>query len=129
MIKIAIADDHQLILNSLRQLFSEEEDISITGIATTYEQVTRIYNSNDWDILILDIIMPKKNGFEVFNELKKHTPSSKVLFLSNLFDEEIVFKAEILGADGFVHKANASDELIKAIRCINNGGKYFHKFS
>jgi DNA-binding NarL/FixJ family response regulator len=127
MIKIAIADDHQLMLNTLKRLFSEEKDISVTSVASTYSQITKMYYSNDWDILILDIMMPVKNGFEIFNELKQQVPTAKVIFLSNLKDEEIIFKAEILGADGFVQKSNAPYELIKAVRTINKGEKYFNR--
>lgn len=129
MIKIAIADDHQLLINSLKLLLSEENDISVTGIASTYTQITNMYSSGDWDILILDIMMPVKNGFEVFNEIKQKVPSAKVLFLSNLKDDEIIFKAEILGAYGFVQKSNAPYELVKAIRIIDKGEKYFNRAS
>lgn len=127
MIRIAIADDHPLILKSIEHLFSDEDDIIVTKLAINYSQVKDLYLLNNWDVLVLDIMIPEKNGFEIFNELKQRVPTAKVLFLSNLNDDEIIFKAEILGADGFVHKSDAPKELVKAIRCIEKGEKYFNR--
>ena len=124
MIKVFIADDHYIVRRGLKQILSSEEDISVAGEATNFEEIIRNIENTKWDILILDIALPGKNGLDALINIKNKHPESKVLMLSMYKDEEIVLRAFRTGADGYLNKDSAPEELVTAIRDIINGKRY-----
>lgn len=124
MIKVFIADDHYIVRRGLKQILSSEEDISIAGEATNFEEIIRNIENTKWDILILDIALPGKNGLDALINIKNKYPESKVLMLSMYKDEEIVLRAFRTGANGYLNKDSAPEELVTAIRDIINGKRY-----
>lgn len=119
-----LADDHVLIREGIRQLL--EFDGSIEVISEVNDGVECIDNLVyvKPDILLLDINMPKKNGVEVLEEIRKKNIDVKVLILTVHNEVEYLIKAVDIGVDGYIVKDSGSAELKKAINCILNGEKY-----
>ena len=110
----------------LKLLISETPDMTVIAEASNGDKALDIANKNDFDIVILDIAMPGRDGLNVLNELKSIKPSLPVLILSTFPEEYYELSVMNDGADGYVRKDNMADQLIEAIRRILNGGKYFN---
>jgi DNA-binding NarL/FixJ family response regulator len=124
MIKVLIADDHSVVRRGIKQILSDEKDIQVLGEASSSDEVIKQLYDQKWDILILDITMPGKSGLECLIEVKQKKPDLHVLILSMHPEEEIAITALKTGASGYLNKDSVPDELIKAIRKINDGGRY-----
>ena len=124
MIKVFIADDHYIVRRGLKQILSTEEDICVTGEASNSEETIQNIGKTEWDILILDIALPGKNGLDTLINIKNKNPGAKVLVLSMYKEEEIVLRAFRTGANGYLNKDSAPEELITAIRQIIRGKKF-----
>jgi DNA-binding NarL/FixJ family response regulator len=124
MIKVFIVDDHYVVRRGLKQILTSEKDIIVAGEASDSDDLTRKLNEIEWDVLVLDIAMPGKNGLDTLINIKNLKQDSKVLILSMYREEEIVLRALRTGANGYLNKDSAPEELITAVRDINNGKKY-----
>lgn len=124
MIKVLIADDHAVVRKGINQILSEEEDIQVLGEASNGDEIIGMLYDKDWDIIVLDITMPGKNGLDVLIEIKQKRPEIKVLILSMHPEEEIALRAFKTGASGYLTKDSVPGELVRAIKKIYGGGKY-----
>lgn len=129
MIHILIADDHSIVREGLKQIVSEEIDMSVTGEAgdalSLLEMIKSKNNVNSgWDIIILDINMPGRSGLDIMKELRDAAPDIPVLILSMYGEEQYGLRAIKAGASGYLKKVSAPTELVNAIRKIVAGGKY-----
>jgi two-component system, NarL family, invasion response regulator UvrY len=124
MINVFIADDHSLVRRGIKNIISDENDIQFAGEASNVKEIMDHIYKNNWDVLVLDITMPGKNGLDALIEIKKIKPDLKVVILTMHHDEEIVLRALKTGASGFVDKESVPGELIKAIRKVYSGSKY-----
>jgi two-component system invasion response regulator UvrY len=124
MINVLIADDHAVVRKGIRQIISEDEEIKVLGEASNANEIIAQLYDHDWDIIVLDITMPGKNGLDVMIEIKQKRPEIKVLILSMHPEEEIALRALKTGASGYLNKDSVPGELIKAIRKIYGGGRY-----
>lgn len=124
MIKILIADDHPVVRRGLKQILGEEPDVGLLGEAKNFEEVLEAVQKLDWDIIILDISMPGKNGLDVLKELKHKRPTLPALILSMHAENQYAIRALKAGAAGYITKESAPEELVKAIRKVLGGGKY-----
>lgn len=125
MIKIVLVDDHQIVRDGLKLLLSGQEDFKIVAEGKDGEEALTLVREFKPDVLISDISMPKRNGLEAVEMIKKESPETKVLFLSMFDKEEYVTTAVKLGAHGYLLKDSSKEEMIKAIRKIAEGEKYF----
>lgn len=124
MIKILIADDHAIVREGMKQIVAEEKDLTVTGEASSSEEVLNIIREKEFDIAIVDINMPGKSGLELLKDLKSFVPDLPVLILSMYSEEQYGIRALKSGAAGYLKKASAPEELVNAIRKIVGGGKY-----
>jgi len=124
MINVLIADDHAVVRKGIRQIISEDEEIRVLGEASNADEIIAQLYDHDWDVFVLDITMPGKNGLDVMIEIKQRRPEIKVLILSMHPEEEIALRALKTGASGYLNKDSVPGELIKAIRKIYGGGRY-----
>jgi two-component system invasion response regulator UvrY len=124
MINILIADDHAVVRRGLKQILSEESDMAVFDVACDAGELFKKINKRDWDILILDITLPDRSGLDVLEELKRKLPKLPVLVLSVHPEEQYAIRALKSGADGYVNKRTAPDELVKAVKKVVSGGKY-----
>ncbi|NIW80760.1 MAG: response regulator [Calditrichae bacterium] len=124
MIRIFVADDHALIREGFKKLIDNEMGMKVIGEAEDGYQVINFIQTNDCDVLVLDISMPGKNGLELLKELKILNPKLKVLILTIHPEERFAIRALKAGASGYLTKVSAPKELVKAIQKVYNGGKY-----
>jgi DNA-binding NarL/FixJ family response regulator len=125
MIKLVLVDDHQIVRDGLKLLLSGESDFQIVAEGKDGEEAIKLVLEHQPDVLISDISMPKKNGLESLEEIKRDSPNTKVLFLSMFDKEEYVTTAVKFGADGYLLKDSGKEEMIKAINKVAGGEKYF----
>lgn len=124
MIRLFIADDHNMFREMLKDSLSHEPDIVIKGEANNGEEALRKLFESDYDVVILDIAMPRLNGLEVLSNLIEAKPESKVLILSMYSEEQYAIRAFEAGASGYITKNEATKELVSAIHKIARGEKY-----
>jgi len=119
VIKVLIADDHELMRMGLKMLFEGTEDIVVAAEASDGEGVLDKLKADNFDVMVLDLAMPKKTGLEVLRELRAQGKEIPVLILSAYSMEEYGERAIKAGADGFLSKEDATEKLIDAIRKVS----------
>ena len=124
MIRILIADDHAVVRQGLKQIIADEADMQIVGEAEKASEVLNFVRQEDLNVIILDITMPGKSGLDLLPEIRNLHPMIKILILSMHAEEQFAIRALKSGASGYITKQSAPTELVKAIRKVNNGGKY-----
>jgi len=124
MIKILIADDHAIVREGLKQILAETSDMVVGGEATNGQEVLEHVRREDWDLVLLDLAMPGKDGLETLKELKLEKPKLPVLVLSIYPEEQYAVRLLKAGAAGYLTKESAPEELIAAIRKVSQKGKY-----
>ncbi len=124
MIRVLVADDHAIIRKGIALIIAEMTDIVVTDEAKNGHEVLEKTLINDFDLVLLDISMPGKDGFEILKELKSRQPKLTVLMLSMHAEEQYAVRALRSGAAGYLTKDSAPDELITAIRKVATGNRY-----
>jgi len=124
MIKALIADDHAVVRQGLRQILQETSDMQVTGEAATGPEALDRARGDSYDVVVLDITMPGRSGFEVLKELRIDRPELPVLVLSMHAEEQFAVRLLKAGAAGYLNKESAPEELVKAIRKVVAGGRY-----
>ena len=123
-IRILIADDHPIVRAGFKQVLSETPDLVVADEAGNGQEVLEHLKKKKYDVVLLDISMPGKNGLEILKELKTDYPKLPVLILSIYPEEQYAIRALKDGAAGYLTKESAPHELISAIRKISAGGRY-----
>jgi len=124
-IKVVIADDHQIVIDGLKSLLSEEKNIEVIGEALNGKEVLNILEKQDVDMIVLDIEMPLLSGVETTKIIKEKYPNVKVLILSMYNTEKFVHNIIEIGADGYILKNKGKEELVLAIKYISEGDEFF----
>ena len=124
-IKVILADDHPVIREGIRAVVNaKDKDIEIIGEATNGKEVLEMADNRPADVYILDISMPVLNGIETAQRLIQIDPRSRIIILSIHDERTFVEKALECGARGYISKESASEEVVHAIREVNQG-RYF----
>ena len=124
MINILIADDHPVVREGIKQIIAKSIDIKVTAEASNGQEVIEKVTMNNFDLIILDIAMPGRDGFEVIKEIKRVKPNTPILVLSIYPEDQIGIRVLENGASGYLNKESAPSELINAITKIYDGRKY-----
>jgi len=124
MLKIIIADDHAIVRRGLKHIVLEEQDDAHVCEAADSNAVLNLLRAEPFDVVVLDITMPGRDGLELLKELKRDAPQMPVLMLSMHPEERFAVRALKAGASGYLTKESAPDELCIAIRKVLRGGKY-----
>lgn len=125
-IKLIIADDHELFRNGLVELLKKHDDIKIVkSVADGFEFMNVIKGEFEADIVLLDLTMPKMDGFQVLKELKNLKATIKPIVISMHSVGNYIAKCAKMGAYGYLLKNTDESELIFAIRTVYKGKKYF----
>jgi len=124
MIKVIITDDHPLVRRGIRQIISDLPDIKVTGEAGSGSELITLVREQAFDIVLLDISLPDRDGLEILNQIKHEFSELPVLMLSMYPEEQYAIRALKGGASGYLTKAAVPDELVIAIRKIAAGGRY-----
>jgi len=124
MIRILIADDHPVVREGFKQIISKADDLKVVGEALSGFEVIEKIQAETFDVVVLDLSMPGKDGLEVLKDLKVIQPRLPVLILSMHPEEQVALRTFKSGAAGYLNKESAPGELVNAIRKIHAGGKY-----
>jgi DNA-binding NarL/FixJ family response regulator len=124
MIRVLLVDDHELLRASLRARLELEDDITPVGEAGTAEQAVVKARALQPDIVLLDLIMPRTNGYDALTEIAKVSPDSRTLVVSSQASPSAVRQAVSAGACGYVPKRASDGELLTAIRRVAAGERY-----
>jgi DNA-binding NarL/FixJ family response regulator len=124
MIKIVLADDHQLIREGIKKILKSESDLKIVAEAGNAGELFNQLRTTSADVVVLDVNMPGRSGIDILADLKKEFSSVRILMLSMHPEDSLAVRTLKSGALGYVTKNAPPDELIKAIRRVAEGRKY-----
>lgn len=124
--KILIVDDHEIVREGIRTLLNRTRtDWEICGEAANADEALSAVQSLAPDIVILDVTMPGRSGFDVAREMKKMNSPSRILIFTMHDSPRLATEARDVGAQGYVLKSQAARDLVLAIEQILNGGNFF----
>ena len=124
MIGIVIADDHELIREGVKKIIRSCADIRIVGEAADLTRTLALVARHAPDVVVLDISLPGHEGLDGLAELRRRFPQQRVVMLSMYDEQRYALGALHLGAVGYITKAMAAEELVKAIRQVVAGSTY-----
>ena len=127
MIKILIADDQELIRESLKIVLDLNTDMEVVGLAADGQKVLELLNKNRPDIILMDIRMPELDGVLCTKAVKEKFPDVKIIILTTFDDDEYVYYALKYGASGYLLKGCSMQELTAAIHTVMNGGSILNQ--
>lgn len=126
MINVLIADDHQMIIDGLKTMLHDAEDIRIVAEAKDgYQVLKKLEHEDEIDVVLMDINMPKLDGLDCTRQVHKRFPQIKVLALSQFSEKRFVKRMIKNGAHGYILKDSEKHILEKAIRTVYAGERYF----
>lgn len=125
MTRVLVADDHAVVRRGLRQILSEHPDMDEPGEVSDYgELFEALRGEEEWDAVVLDVRMPGGNALDALQRIRKLEPGLAILVLSAHAEDELAVRMIQAGADGYLSKGSASDELMEALRAVLAGRKY-----
>ncbi|HET8877724.1 MAG TPA: response regulator transcription factor [Casimicrobiaceae bacterium] len=124
MIRVVIADDHQILREGLKQLLLAAGDLDVVGDAGDGHEVLERVRTLGFDVLLLDMSMPGKSGVELIRQVKAEKPKLRILVLSMHEEHQYAVRAIRAGASGYLTKESAAAQLVAAIRKIAAGGAF-----
>jgi len=125
MPSVLIVDDHLLFRQGLKQMLSQEYRGLAFGEAKTSDEAAALLARQPWDLVILDIAIPSKDGFYVLQEIRRRHPYTRVLVLTMHADSEYSLRAQQMGASGYICKNASRADLLRAFKSVLAGKKYF----
>jgi DNA-binding NarL/FixJ family response regulator len=123
-ISLILADDHQIVLEGLAQLFRLEPDLHVVARCIDGDQTLQAVRHYQPDVLVLDVRMPGRNGLDVLGEMVREKLRTRVVLLTAAIDEDEVVKAVQLGAAGLVLKEMAPQVLVQCVRKVHQGEQW-----
>jgi DNA-binding NarL/FixJ family response regulator len=126
MIRVLITDDHAIVRQGLKQILAETSDIVVAAEAENASRTLELLadTAREFDVLVLDINLPGRSGFDLLKDIRLLRPRLPVLVQSMHAEDQFAVRVLKAGAAGYITKESAPDELIKAIRKVCAGGRY-----
>jgi len=124
MIKVLLADDHSIVREGLRRVLEDSNEIKVIAEASDGETAFDEAMKKRPDVAVIDISMPGMDGLEVVTRMSNYCPEIPVLILTMHDEEQYVIRAIEAGAMGYVTKQSAPEQLVAAVKKINDGGRY-----
>jgi two-component system, NarL family, invasion response regulator UvrY len=124
MLKVLVVDDFPLFRRGVRDLLAEGFQDSKVGEAGNAHEMLELLRRKPWDVAVLDISMPGMSGLDAIKQVKQEFPDLPVLILSMYPEEQYAVRMIKAGADGYLTKSSAPEELVNAIKKVHGGGKY-----
>ncbi|MBV6395233.1 MAG: Transcriptional regulatory protein LiaR [Anaerolineales bacterium] len=126
MLKILIADDHQIVRRGLRMTIDAEKDMKVVGESADGAEVLALIQKHVPNVVLLDLQMPKQDGVSTLKQIRPAFPNLPILVLTSFTDDAHIFAALRAGASGFLLKEMGGDELVEAIRGAAKGRPQLH---
>lgn len=127
MIKVAIAEDHQSLIDGIDLLLKYEEDITLVGTANDGEALLELVYQTNPDVILMDIKMPKIDGITATGSITKQHPNIGVIAFSMFDQKDAIQQMVAAGAKGYLLKNSPLEEVLAAIRAVHNGSTFFDK--
>jgi NarL family two-component system response regulator LiaR len=124
--RICIADDHAIVRQGIRALIETEPDMEVVGEAANGAEAVAQAAALHPDVILMDIVMPRKDGIQATKEIKEQDPRARILVLTSFAEDEKVFPAIKAGAAGYLLKDSSPLELLQAIRDVAQGKASLH---
>ena len=125
-IRILITDDHAVVREGLRLLINTEPGMVVVGQAADGVEAVEMARSLQPDVILLDLMMPRKDGIAAIGEIKEENPKARILVLTSFAEDDKVFPAIKAGAQGYLLKDSSPQELLQAIRETYAGESSLH---
>jgi len=119
MIRILIADDHPVVREGLKGIIARASDMEVAGEALNGQEVLQKVADQEWDLVVLDIGMPGRDGLDILRDVHRAKPEIPVLILSVYPEEQVAMRALKAGAAGRPHRKNWSTPLGKSVAAAN----------
>jgi DNA-binding NarL/FixJ family response regulator len=127
MIKVLLADDHQMLIDGLRPLLDRQRNIEVVGVARDGQEAAELARDQNPDIILLDISMPRLNGVDAARRILREQPHIKIVMLSMHDDRRFINESLRVGARGYILKESAASEVIEAIHAVQKGALFFSR--
>lgn len=127
MIKIIIADDHEIVRAGLKQIIADHPDMMVAGEASNGNELIAKIRKSHYDVILLDIQMPGMIGIEILKQIKAENKEIPVLVLTMYPEDMYAVRALKAGASGYLTKLTVSEKLVDAIKKVYKGGKYISR--
>jgi DNA-binding NarL/FixJ family response regulator len=124
MIRVLLVDDHALLRAGLRSTLEGESDIAVVGEADSAEQAAVMARQLQPDLILLDLLLPRRSGYDAIPELRDVVPNTKILVVSSQAAPSSVRRALSAGAVGYLPKRSSARDLVTAIRLVAEGAGY-----
>lgn len=125
-IRVLVADDHPIVRRGLSSLINLRADMALVGEAADGVEAVEKIRTLQPDVILLDLMMPRKDGLEVIREVRQENPEARILVLTSFADDDKVFAAIKAGALGYLLKDSPSDMLLLAIGDVYRGESSLH---
>ena len=123
-IRVALADDHPIVLAGLRNLIETEADLELVGDANSGQSALKLIRDRQPDVAVIDISMPEINGITLARRLAEDCPGVCVIILTLYEERSFLKQALAAGVKGYVLKRSAAENLVSAIRAVQFGETY-----
>lgn len=125
MIKIALIEDHHIVLDGIKQLLSQYSNFELTWIAHSQTEAINLFRENIPDIIVSDIQLPDGSGYDIAKHILSEVPQIKFIFLSMFFEPQYIYKSIEIGVMGYLTKESTVEELAVAIDKVYAGENYY----
>ena len=120
-IRVMIVDDHSIVRVGLKQVFDQSGEFEVVGQAADGEEAVRVAANVAPDVVVMDVMMPKKDGVEACREIMESAPETRVLMLTASTEEDAFVEAVAAGATGYLQKETDRERLLSAVRAVALG--------
>jgi DNA-binding NarL/FixJ family response regulator len=124
--RILVADDHPIVRSGLKRVIDEQPDMRVVAEAADGAEAVKTALSDEIDLAILDVSMPKTTGIQAADELHKRKPELRLLMLSMYDSEQFLFESLKAGASGYVLKSDADQDIVEAVRRTMRGQSFLY---
>ncbi len=124
MIRVILVDDHLLVRRGIRLALEDSQQIQIVGEASDYTELRQLMKDTEFDIIILDINLPGKNGIDILKSIRETDAKVRVLMLSMFSEDQYAVRSLRAGAYGYLTKTSAPELLVSALEKISQGKKF-----